>query len=211
MTENIEVFTQNSIRIRYEDWVIYVDPFEMKEEPKDADFIFITHNHYDHYSPDDIEKVQCEKTTLIVPEKMVSRAQDLPGFAGRVEGVKADTYHCVEDLEFETVPAYNMNKDFHQKSAGFVGYILCLGDHRVYIAGDTDATPEANEVDCDIALVPIGGTYTMDAHEAAQLINHLQPKVAIPTHYGSVVGSPADAAVFAKEVKFPVKVEIKIK
>ena len=66
-------------------------------------------------------------------------------------------------------------------------------------------------MDCDIALVPIGGTYTMDAHEAAQLINHLQPKVAIPTHYGSVVGSPADAAVFAKEVKFPVKVEIKIK
>ena len=211
MVDNIEVFTQSSIRIKYENWVIYVDPFDMKEEPKNADFIFITHNHYDHYSPDDIEKVMCEKTTLIVPEKMVSRAQDLPGLAGRVEGVKADTYHVVEDLEFETVPAYNLTKEYHPKSAGFVGYILCLGDHRVYIAGDTDATPEAKEVDCDIALVPIGGTYTMNAHEAAELINHLQPKLAIPTHYGSIVGSYADAGVFEKEVKFPVKVVVKIK
>ncbi len=211
MKENIEVFTQSSIRIRYDEKTIYVDPFEMKEEPKDADYIFITHNHYDHYSPDDIKKVACKESILVVPEKMVSRAEDLKPYLGRIYAVTADSYNCVEDLEFETIPSYNISKEFHPKSDGWVGYILCLGEHRVYIAGDTDATPEAKEVDCDVALVPIGGTYTMNAKEAAELVNILQPKLAIPTHYGSIVGSYEDADVFERDVKFPVRVEIKIK
>ena len=207
--QNIEVFTQSSIRILFEDRVIYVDPFEIKEEMKDADFVFITHNHYDHYSPDDIKKVVCEKSILVVPEKMAARADDLAPIFARIETVKPDTFHYVEDLEFETVPAYNLSKAFHPVSAGFVGYILCLGNHRVYIAGDTDATPEAKEVDCDIALVPIGGTYTMNPAEAAGLINEIQPKIAIPTHYGSVVGSEDDKDVFKQYVLEPVKVLFK--
>lgn len=210
MADNFEVFKQNSIRIRYGEKVIYVDPFEMTEEPKDADYIFITHNHYDHYSPDDIKKVACSKSILVIPEKMGSRAMDLAPFVSRISAVKPDTYNYVEDLEFETIPAYNLTKDYHPKSAGWVGYILCLDNERIYIAGDTDATPEAKEVDCDVAFVPIGGTYTMDASEAAELVNHIQPKIAIPTHYGRVVGSYADADVFEKEVKFPVKVVVKI-
>ena len=117
----------------------------------------------------------------------------------------------IDDLKLETVPAYNIKKPFHPESAGWVGYILKDGGKRIYIAGDTDATKEAKAVKCDIALVPIGGTYTMDAKTAAELVNELHPETAIPVHYGTIVGKPSDGEVFAKHVKEPVKVEIKIR
>ena len=98
-----------------------------------------------------------------------------------------------------------------KKSAGWVGYILRIDGQRIYIAGDTDATKEAMDVKCDIALVPIGGTYTMDARKAAELVNTIRPEVAIPVHYGSIVGSPKDGEVFAQYVKDPIKVEFKIR
>ena len=102
-------------------------------------------------------------------------------------------------------------KPFHNRGAGWVGYIIRTSGKRIYIAGDTDATKEARAVKCDIALVPIGGTYTMDAKKAAELINEMQPEVAIPVHYGTVAGKPSDGEEFAKLVKAPVKVECKIK
>ena len=108
------------------------------------------------------------------------------------------------------MPAYNTIKPFHMKSAGWVGYILRIDRKRVYIAGDTDGTKEAKAVRCDIALVPIGGTYTMNAKQAAELINEVQPEIAIPVHYGSVVGGKADEDTFMANVKEPVKVEIKL-
>ena len=114
----------------------------------------------------------------------------------------------MDGLEFDAIPAYNSLKPFHPRSAGWVGYILHIDGKRIYIAGDTDATKEAKDVKCDIALVPIGGTYTMDAKKAAELINVIRPDVAIPTHYGSIVGSEEDAKVFAANVKDPIKVEI---
>nr|MCR5083607.1 MBL fold metallo-hydrolase [Parasporobacterium sp.] len=116
----------------------------------------------------------------------------------------------IAGLKIETVPAYNTLKPFHTKSAGWVGYILEVKGQRIYIAGDTDATKEAREVKCDIALVPIGGTYTMNAKAAAELVNEMQPKVAIPVHYGSIVGSSKDADKFESLVEAPVQVEIKI-
>jgi L-ascorbate metabolism protein UlaG (beta-lactamase superfamily) len=109
---------------------------------------------------------------------------------GRILTVKPGVYREVEDLEFETVPAYNLLKPFHPKGAEWVGYILRIDGKRIYIAGDTDETKEAKAVKCDIALVPIGGTYTMDAKKAAELVNTIRPEVAIPTHYGSIVGKP---------------------
>ena len=115
-----------------------------------------------------------------------------------------------EGLKLETLPAYNMLKPFHPKSAGWVGYVLELDGQRIYIAGDTDATKEAESVKCDVALVPIGGTYTMNAKKAAELINRIKPACAIPTHYGGIVGSKEDADAFAAEVKPPIVVEAKI-
>ncbi len=102
-------------------------------------------------------------------------------------------------------------KPFHPRTAQWVGYILRIDGKRIYIAGDTDATKEAKAVKCDIALVPVGGTYTMDARKAAELVNLIRPEVAIPVHYGSIVGKTSDGEAFAELVEPPVKVELKIK
>ena len=117
----------------------------------------------------------------------------------------------INGLHLETVPAYNIMKPFHSKGAGWVGYIIETDGKRIYIAGDTDATNEAKAVKCDIAMVPVGGTYTMDTKAAAALVNEIRPEVAIPVHYGNIVGSPRDGEVFASLVKEPVKVEQKIR
>lgn len=210
MTENIEVFRQNSIRIKDGSRTIYVDPFQMDAAFHDADYILITHDHYDHFSPEDIGKVACDKTILVVPEKMEGKAQELAGMISKIVTVNPGRFWEVDGLEFETVPAYNVMKPFHTRSAGWVGYILRIGDRRIYIAGDTDATKEAKAVKCNIALIPIGGNYTMDAKKAAELVNEIRPDVAIPVHYGSIVGKPSDGEVFAQHVKEPVSVEFKI-
>ncbi len=211
MTENIEVFTQSSIRIKDGDRAIYTDPFQMTAEPRDADYILITHDHHDHFSPEDIGRVANSKTLLVVPEKMEKTAQKVSGLVRRIVTVKPSVCREIEGLELETVPAYNSLKLFHPKSAGWVGYILRIGGKRVYIAGDTDATGEAKAVRCDIALIPVGGTYTMDAKEAARLVEAIRPDVAIPTHYGSIVGKASDGETFAGYVKAPVRVELKLK
>ena len=210
MTENITVFTQNSIRITDRDRQIYIDPFQMREEPHDADYIFITHDHHDHFSPEDIKKVAGSDTILIVPEKMQSKANEAADLVRRIITVKPGVCHEIDGLEIETFPAYNILKPFHPKNAEWVGYILRVDGKRIYIAGDTDTTKEAKAVKCDIALIPIGGTYTMDAKKAAELGNTLRPRVAIPVHYGNIVGKPGDGEVFADNVKDPIKVELKI-
>jgi L-ascorbate metabolism protein UlaG (beta-lactamase superfamily) len=211
MTDNIEVFTQSSIRITGNGRTIYVDPYKMDEEPKNADFILITHDHYDHFSPEDIEKVANNRTILIVPQKMEAKAQEAANLVGKILTVNPGIFQEVDGLEFETVPAYNVLKPYHPKNAEWVGYLLRINGKRIYIAGDTDATKEAKAVKCSIALVPIGGTYTMDAKKAAELVNTIRPDVAIPTHYGSIVGKPEDGEVFAQHVKSRTAVELKLK
>lgn len=210
MTENITVNEQNSIQIKDSSGMIYVDPFRIRERTNDAAFIFITHDHYDHYSPEDIAKVAKEDTILVVPEKMQGKAREVAGLVGRTVTVRPGMQQELEGLFFETVAAYNILKPFHPKSAMWVGYIFLVEGRRIYVAGDTDATAEAKAVKCDIALVPVGGTYTMDAKKAAQLVNTIGPDVAIPVHYGTLVGSMKDGQEFAENVNDPVRVELKI-
>lgn len=210
MTENIDVFTQSSIRIKGREHIIYADPFRMREEPHDGDYILITHDHYDHFSPKDIQKVAKADTILVVPGKLEAKAQEAADFVSRIVTVKPGTTYDVDGLELEAIPAYNSLKPFHPKNAEWVGYILRVDGQQIYIAGDTDATKEAKAVKCDVALVPIGGLYTMNAKKAAELVNAIRPSVSIPTHYGSIVGKKEDADVFAENVKEPVKVEIKM-
>ena len=211
MTENIQVFRQNSICIGSEYGKIYIDPFQIERQPEDASFIFVTHDHYDHFSPEDIAKVAGKDTVLVVPEKMKKSAGKTAGMVSRVETVIPGASYEIDGLKFETVPMYNIMKPFHPKSAGWTGYILCIEDKRIYIAGDIDAIKEAKAVKCDVALIPIGGFYTMDAKTAAGLVNEMRPEVAIPVHYGHLIGKPADGNVFAENVADPVKVEFKIR
>ena len=208
--EHIQVFTQNSIRIESQCGTIYLDPIEIPGTPQDADFILITHNHGDHFSQKDIEKIAKADTILIVPQKMAEQTEKLGGLVGKIETILPNEHRIVNGLEFETVPAYNNLKPFHPKKAGWVGYVLHLNDKRIYIAGDSDLTRENSAVQCDIAMVPIGGTFTMDAKTAAKLINVICPEVAIPTHYGSIVGKPEDAQIFTSLVNPPIRVVIKI-
>ena len=210
MTENIRVLTHSSIRIQSGDTVLYVDPYKVSGRPQDADYVFITHDHFDHFSPEDIEKVSCDKTVLVVPEKMRDKVLQEADETRGIIAVKPDSPYDINGFSFETVPAYNRLKPFHQKTAGWVGYIFCLDGKRIYVAGDTDATPDARKVRCDVALVPVGGTYTMNASQAAELVNTIRPAAAIPTHYGSVAGSAADAESFRDKVDPAVHVEIKM-
>ena len=197
MLENIEVLYHSSIRINKEK-TIYIDPFKIDRNYNDADIVFITHDHYDHYSEEDIDKVINENTTIIIPEELLTKLLRKGINKNAIITVEPNKNYMVQGIKFETISAYNTNKTFHPKENGWVGYIITLDDIRYYIAGDTDITEENRRVKCDVAFVPVGGTYTMDFKEAAQLINEIQPKIAVPIHYGSVVGTKQDATDFIK-------------
>ena len=197
MLENVEVLCHSSIRINKEK-TIYIDPFKIEKNYNDADIVFITHDHFDHYSEEDIDKVINENTTIIIPEELLTKILRKGINKNAVITVESNKEYMVQGIKFETIPAYNTNKNFHPKENGWVGYIITLDGIRYYIAGDTDITGENRKVKCDVAFVPVGGTYTMDFKEAAQLINEIQPKIAVPIHYGSVVGTKQDATDFIK-------------
>ena len=197
MLENIEVLYHSSIRINKEK-IIYIDPFKINKNYNDADIVFITHDHYDHYSEEDIDKVINENTTIIIPEELLTKLLRKGINKNAIITVEPNEKYMVQGIKFETIPAYNTNKTFHPKKNGWVGYIIIINGIRYYIAGDTDITEENKQVKCDVAFVPVGGTYTMDFKEAASLINEIKPKIAIPIHYGSIVGTEQDAIDFIR-------------
>ena len=197
MLENIEVLYHSSIRIS-KNKAIYIDPFKIDKDYNDADIVFITHDHFDHYSEEDIDKVINENTTIIIPKELLTKILGKGINKNAVITVESNKEYMVQGIKFETIPAYNTNKTFHPKENDWVGYIITLDGIRYYIAGDTDITEENRKVKCDVAFVPVGGTYTMDFKEAAQLINEIQPKIAVPIHYGSVDGTKQDATDFIK-------------
>ncbi len=210
MTDNIQVFKQDHVRMTAGEKVIHIDPFMTDSAPKDADYILITHDHYDHFSPKDIGRTAGRDCVLVVPETMKEKAKEAAPFVSGTVTVRPGESYDLGEIRFETVPAYNTAKPFHPKKAGWVGYIVHADGKRIYVAGDTDATDEAKAVKCDIALVPVGGTYTMNAKEAAALVGHIKPETAIPVHYGGVVGSKKDGRKFADAVSSDINVEIKI-
>lgn len=197
MLENIEVLYHSSIRINKEK-TIYIDPFKIDRNYNDADIVFITHDHYDHYSEEDIDKVINENTTIIIPDELLTKLLKKGINKNAIITVEPNKNYMVQGIKFETISAYNTNKTFHPKENGWVGYIIIINGIRYYIAGDTDITEENKQVKCDVAFVPVGGTYTMDFKEAASLINEIKPKIAIPIHYGSIVGTEQDAIDFIR-------------
>lgn len=198
----LTVNAQSSIRIQ-SDKVIYFDPFKIEESVHDADMIFITHDHYDHFSIEDIEKIEKEDTVYIIPECMYN----LLG-GENVYIVSPNEKYVIEGLDVYVLASYNVNKKFHPKQKGYVGYLVKIEDKRIYVAGDCDINEDNRKIRCDIAFVPVGGTYTMDCKEAAELINLIRPELAIPTHYGSIVGNRDDGLRFKEKVDEGIRVEI---
>ena len=167
-------------------------------QESNINYVLLTHDHYDHYSEEDIDKVINENTTIIIPDELLTKLLRKGINKNAIITVEPNKNYMVQGIKFETISAYNTNKTFHPKENGWVGYIIIINGIRYYIAGDTDITEENKQVKCDVAFVPVGGTYTMDFKEAASLINEIKPKIAIPIHYGSVVGTEQDAIDFIK-------------
>ena len=210
MLEGVQVLCHSSIRIEKEK-IIYIDPFKIDNNYNDADIIFITHSHYDHYYEEDINKVKKEDTVIIAPKDVFTKLLNLGFKEENIISVEPNKNYIAKGIKFETIPAYNTNKKFHPKENEWVGYILELEGNRYYIAGDTDITEENEKVNCDVAFVPIGGTFTMNFKEAAKLINEIKPKVAVPIHYGTIVGNKRDAIKFSKLLQSDIECEILIK
>ncbi len=184
--------------------VIYIDPYNIEETEK-ADYILITHSHYDHFSPKDIEKIRQDSTIII------SRSDVATKIGGEVRVVNQGDFLDLDDIKLTAVAAYNVDKEFHPRALG-VGFIIEMDGKRIYHAGDTDYIREMENKsefgNIDVALLPVGGTYTMNAEEAAKAANTIKPKIAIPMHYGSIVGSKEDAKKFKELVDKDIKVEI---
>jgi L-ascorbate metabolism protein UlaG (beta-lactamase superfamily) len=206
-TDFIHWYGQSSFRIEEGNLQIYIDPFKLPtgELPK-ADIILLTHGHFDHYSPDDIDKIRKNETAFVVTSDMEGKIK------GNVKIIKPDTSLDIGKIKINTIPAYNLDKHFHPKGNSWVGYIITLSNGlKIYHAGDTDTIPEMRALKVDIALLPIGGTYTMTASEAAGMVNIFQPTIAIPMHYGDIVGSDKDAEIFKKESKITVVIKTREK
>ena len=200
----ISINCHSSIKI-VDDKIIYFDPFKIEQELHDADIIFITHDHYDHFSIEDIKKVEKDDTVYVIPECMYN----LLG-GENVITVRPLEKVIVEGYEVFVVPSYNASSNYHPKEKGYVGYVVTIGGKRVYVAGDCDLNDDNKKIKCDIALLPIGGKYTMDYRQAAELTNIINPEVVIPTHYGDIVGSKEDVVNFKELVNNNIIIDIKI-
>lgn len=207
----IKVLCHSSIKIVGEGKIIYLDPYRIKQEKNDADIIFITHSHYDHFSQEDILKIKNEKTKILVTTDLLEKTLELGFKKEDIITVTPNNLYTVLDIEIKTIPSYNINKKFHPKENNWVGYILKLEDKNIYVAGDTDITEENKNVECDIALIPVGGTYTTDYKEAAELVNIIKPEIVIPMHYAELVGNKEDATKFEELVNSNIQVDMQIK
>lgn len=198
----IEVLNHASVKLIDSNKIIYFDPFEIKQKLHDADYIFITHDHYDHYDLSSINNIVKDTTKIIVPKCLKDTNNYLV--------VEPNKYYEVDNLKFNTIPSYNLGKEFHPKEKDYVGYNVFIKGFYYYIMGDTDITEEAKNVKTDVCFVPIGGTYTMNVDEAAEYINLTRPKKVIPIHYGSITGSKSLANEFKTKIDEEIEVEIKI-
>jgi len=220
MLERFTWYKQSAYRWKGDDLVVYIDPWGLTGDLPQADLILITHYHFDHFSPaaefrdpnksfapkgdGDLPKITGPKTVVVAPRDVAAE------LSGNIKPVRPGDRIEAAGIKIEAVPAYNnveARLEAHAQRHGWVGYVLELGGHTYYHAGDTDHLPELERIRTDVAFLPVGGTYTMDPTEAAGLAKKLRPKVAVPMHYGFVIGEPGYAERFKKEAA-PVEVQV---
>ncbi|MCD6304359.1 MAG: MBL fold metallo-hydrolase [Planctomycetes bacterium] len=188
-----------SFRIQGRQAVVYIDPWKLSDSPHDADVVIVSHSHYDHLSPEDVEKVARDGTAILAPSDTAAK---IPSARAVAPGERV----TAGPVTVEAVPAYNIGKVFHRREKNWIGAVVTVDGKRVYYAGDTDLIPEMSDLaDVDLALLPVGGTYTLDAAQAAEACRAIGCKLAVPYHWGDVVGSEADATAFVKAAACPVK------
>jgi len=208
----------SSIRIELDSKVIYFDPFSINKEIHDADIIFITHDHYDHFSIEDVKKVAKTNTFFVLPKTCLKKVLE--------SGVNEKAILALspyEEIKYAfgfgfniiAVPAYNEQKKFHPKENSWLGYIIEAFGKKIYVTGDSDINSKNIPLDSpirnlDYIFIPVGGTYTYSTEEASAFVNAIKPKFAIPTHYGSIVGDKGDGKAFKALVHEGIEVELLI-
>jgi L-ascorbate metabolism protein UlaG (beta-lactamase superfamily) len=202
IAQHIEWLGHDGFRLVYKGFTLYIDPFRLAGSPEPADVILITHEHYDHCSPEDIEKIR-KNNTVIITEPLSAKK-----LRGNIVTLSPGQRHEIGPFLIDAVPAYNTNKKFHPAANSWLGYIITLDDVTIYHAGDTDHIPEMINFKVDIALLPVSGTYVMTAEEAAQAALEINPRLAIPMHFDSVVGTRNDAECFAELLQGKIKVSL---
>jgi L-ascorbate metabolism protein UlaG (beta-lactamase superfamily) len=206
MLENIHWLGHDTFRLDGPS-TIYIDPWKLSAGAPPADLILVTHDHFDHFSPDDVARVATPRTTLVGPASVTAKV----GGVATVT-LSAGETATVGGVIVTAVAAYNIDKFrqpgevFHPPAAGGLGYIVELDGRRIYHAGDTDAIPEMRDVRCDVALLPVSGTYVMTAEEAAESCGMISAAAVVPMHFGDIVGTAADAARFQALCGIPVTV-----
>lgn len=186
-------------KFNFNNLVIYIDPFEIKEQEK-ADIVLITHTHYDHFSLNDLKKISNEKTLIVGPYDINEKLKGV--MFSNLKLLKPGENFNYKGITISTVPAYNINKQFHPKDKNWLGYVFTINGIKFYHAGDTDFIPEMSDIVCDVAFLPVSGTYVMTAEEAVESAKKIMPKIAIPMHYGKIVGELKDAEKFKKLCTF---------
>jgi len=199
MLNKIYWLGHSSIKIKG-DKTVYIDPWKLRDSDT-ADLILISHSHGDHLSPGDVEKIHKDDTVIITTEDCAAQ------LSGDVRVITPGDEIQVGEIKVEAVPSYNTNKAFHPRQNKWVGFIITMEGSRIYYCGDTDFIPEMREIEADIMIVPVGGTYTMTAEEAAEAVNLIKPGIAIPVHYGDIVGSIKDAKKFKDLCEVPVEIK----
>ena len=181
------------------DKVLYFDPYQIESGPQ-ADLIFISHDHFDHCSPEDVAKIQGPETIIITEKDSAGK------LTGDVRVIKPGETLVLDGVKILGVPSYNTDKDFHPRRNGWLGFLVEMSGISIYHSGDTDFIPEMKELNVDIALLPVSGTYVMTADQAVKAALAIGPELAIPMHYGTIVGGNQDAFTFksALDGKVPV-------
>lgn len=180
---------------------VYFDPYQIESGPE-ADLILISHDHFDHCSPEDVARIQGPKTVIVTEKDSASK------LTGDIRIMKPGETLDLDGIKISAVPSYNTDKDFHPKTKKWLGFIVEIDGIKLYHAGDTDFIPEMKAFHVDIAFLPVSGTYVMHSDQAAKAAIAINPKLAIPMHYGTIVGDEQDAFSFEKALKGKVEVLI---